>query len=470
MEQVINIYPLVSFANQQTAGEGHIARVEVLLSGNAPNYPLVIPFSISGTADSLDYQISANRIVIESGDSGFVDITIKEDFQQEENEELILTFKSSVNTGNHSIHTIIISEENIAPKAKIGLVQANEKVASITQNKGEATVTLEIDDGNVDDQHIISWDIPQLVNAQISANQLNVSIDPKNINLADENKGLLTLSVTITDTGVGDLSHTAVINIPVLEQYGTLDQSDTDLDGIADNIEGFSDNDGDGIPAYLDNSTIPYLQQLHVNASATKLIETEPGLKISLGKYAKQQFSDGVQLSANEIANTGLITTDTLTHLSDYFDFEVSQILPYGRAIFIVIPLVDTLPEFGIYRKFTKADGWQDFVEDANNSLWSSKLIDGVCPRADSDSYLTGLIQGNTCLRLLIEDGGPNDADGIANGTVDDPGVIGIIPNSVIAEKTDPETSSSGGSFSWLALLFGLFIFLNRGKGLLKTN
>jgi len=60
----------------------------------------------------------------------------------------------------------------------------------------------------------------------------------------------------------------------------------------------------------------------------------------------------------------------------------------------------------------------------------------------------------------MIEDGGANDADGLANGIIDDPGGIALVPNSEVAKETDPEQSSSGSMF-WL--LFSLIaIWLTR--------
>jgi hypothetical protein len=53
---------------------------------------------------------------------------------------------------------------------------------------------------------------------------------------------------------------------------------------------------------------------------------------------------------------------------------------------------------------------------------------------------------------LLIEDGGANDADGLVNGIIDDPGGIALVPNSEVAKETDPEQSSSGSMY-WLLLL-----------------
>ena len=77
------------------------------------------------------------------------------------------------------------------------------------------------------------------------------------------------------------------------------------------------------------------------------------------------------------------------------------------------------------------------FVEDASNMIMSADSSNGVCPAAGSDEYGPGWYIGDDCLQLMIEDGGPNDADGVANGVVIDP--------SGVAEKFigTPSSNSS---------------------------
>ena len=81
-----------------------------------------------------------------------------------------------------------------------------------------------------------------------------------------------------------------------------------------------------------------------------------------------------------------------------------------------------------------------------------------MCPAPESELYEEGLTVGDVCLQLYIEDGGANDSDGIANGVIEDPGGIAVVPNSTIAEETNPEKSSSG-SFSIL-FLFALALII----------
>ena len=87
----------------------------------------------------------------------------------------------------------------------------------------------------------------------------------------------------------------------------------------------------------------------------------------------------------------------------------------------VVLPLSRPLEAGAVYRKFV--DGrWQDFVEDENNALASAAAKEGVCPNPGDDAYRPGLNPGDDCVRLTIEDGGPNDADRLVNGHIVDPG------------------------------------------------
>ncbi|MCW8833366.1 MAG: thrombospondin type 3 repeat-/CalX-beta domain-containing protein, partial [Colwellia sp.] len=459
--------PLVNFSPEQTVAEGGVARVNVTLSGISPVYPLELPFIITGSVDGADYQLSDNKVVITQGTQGFIDIPLNTDFEVEGPEQVILTFEQGVNGGIHNEHIINVVETNVAANVSLSLQQNGLVSNQVAKDLGEAVINLEITDSNSQDTHVIDWQLPDYLSAQVSANQLQVFITPANVILPEENKGLVEVSVTVTDSGnttnsgSEPIAQTKYFTFSMVDTLARLSTTDTDRDGITDINEGYSDDDKDGLPQFLDTSTIPYLQPLHVNSSIVRLAETEPGLHLQLGKYARLQFSDGVQLSQQEIEATGLIVADTLVHQGGYFDFEIHQVTPFGRSVSIVIPLSQAIVEHAVYRKYTKANAWQDFVIDANNAIASSVAVNGVCPPPQSELYQEGLIIGNVCLRLFIEDGGANDSDGIANGVIDDPGGIAVVSNETIAQETVPEKSSSG-SFSYYFLLGGLLLLIRR--------
>ncbi len=467
-QQVVHVHPLVNFSAQKTVAEGDTIRVTAVLSGESPVYPLILPIEITGDVDSSDYSIAADQIVINSGTEGYIDIQLLSDFQLEGNEELIVSLAQSVNGGIYKKQSIIISEDNLAPVADVSFIQQAQAVTTAAKDAGEITVQLNILDTNISDTHVIDWQIPSAIIAQVSSDQLSVFIDPLLVDFNGLDNTLLNFTVTITDSGSGQLSQTEHISLPITKSNVRLTSNDTDRDGTSDLSEGYSDLDNDGLPAYLDSSDIPYLQPLHVNAAEVKLMETEPGLTLKLGKYARLQASDGTLLSAQEIAATGLITSDTLVHQNDYFDFEIKNITPFGRSVDVVIPLSTAIPKNAVYRKYTADNTWQNFVEDSVNVISSSQTVNGVCPAPHSALFQAGLIEGNLCLRLTIQDGGVNDADGIANGTIDDPGGLAILPNEVLVQQEKAEKSSSGSVHYVMLMLLGLLGLYRKRSLLLK--
>ena len=71
--------------------------------------------------------------------------------------------------------------------------------------------------------------------------------------------------------------------------------------------------------------------------------------------------------------------------------------------------------------------GWQAVCGRCTNAISSATAASGTCPEPGSTSYTAGLVVGANCIQLLIEDGGPNDTDGMADGTVTDPSGIATL-------------------------------------------
>ena len=79
----------------------------------------------------------------------------------------------------------------------------------------------------------------------------------------------------------------------------------------------------------------------------------------------------------------------------------------------------------------------------------------GTCPEPGSSAYAPGLptadgmSEQTICLELLIEDGGPNDMDGFANGTVDPSGIATLYfgpPSSNSTISIDATELKAGGN------------------------
>jgi len=156
------------------------------------------------------------------------------------------------------------------------------------------------------------------------------------------------------------------------------------------------------------------------------------------------------------LMNGSTLPPDSVTNRGGYFDFVVSNLPRVGESVSIVIPQRAAIPARPVYRKYDPATkAWRDFHEDNDNQLASAPGESGFCPPPSDGAYRAGLNAGDWCVRLTIRDGGPNDADGQANGSVVDPGGVGVLPDVVV--NGNVRGKSGGGSFD-LWLLLGLAV------------
>jgi len=109
------------------------------------------------------------------------------------------------------------------------------------------------------------------------------------------------------------------------------------------------------------------------------------------------------------------------------FDFTVTG-LSNGQQDQITLNLPLPIPAGAVYRKYNDHDGdgtetWHDFDTSTGDSAVSGTGTSTSCAGV---SYGSGLTAGDYCIRLSITDGGPNDKDRTANGTIVDPGGVGV--------------------------------------------
>ena len=164
----------------------------------------------------------------------------------------------------------------------------------------------------------------------------------------------------------------------------------------------------------------------------------------------------GVTDPGEELSNvqaTGIVESC----LGGCFDFSVSGV-GVGGTLQMILPLSEALPEVPasgslVYRKLIGSN-WQNFDATNGNSIKSAEPVSTgptVCSN-DLSEYVDGLTPGHQCVLLAIVDGGANDADGLANGTVVDPSGVAE------TESVDNRTSGTGGAGA-LGLLSLLALF-----------
>lgn len=138
---------------------------------------------------------------------------------------------------------------------------------------------------------------------------------------------------------------------------------------------------------------------------------------------------------------------DTVPNSGGYFDFEIAQLPQAGQSVRVAIPQLAPIPNGARYRKYDRVSGWRDFVVNANNALASAPGAPGECPLPGDPAYTPGLTAGHHCIQLTLQDGGPNDTDGLANHVIEDPGQLALVAGSapVPSPPGTPASASGGG-------------------------
>jgi hypothetical protein len=445
--QQINVHPLISLGKDQVVGEGVNGRVRVVLNGLAPSYPLTVAYEVGGSADNTDHNLQSGEVVFEQGElTKTIPFATTEDDNVEVTEQILVSLTGDANFGAKKTHTITVVEENVAPQVELAISQGGVSQLIVEQSAGAVNFSVQINDPNPNDQHTVEWLFTGGVNTD------EVSDTQRQLNPADLEPGVYRATVTVSDNGLPPLSNELSISYRVVASLPALSATqDSDGDGISDSDEGWLDDDQDGQPNYLDVSSQSNVLNEVAEDGFTFLIEAEPGLKMVLGERALSNDGRGAKVEPESLSGALQIPEDEVKNVSGYFDFVVNDLPVIGQSVNIVIPQRMAIAENVVYRKF---DGvWFTFVEDANNTLMSAPGEQGMCPPPQSDLYRPGLNVGDWCVQLTIEDGGPNDADGMANGSVIDPGGVGSLINTSVKSS-----GSGGGSFglAWIVMMIGM--------------
>ncbi|MCF6235111.1 MAG: cadherin domain-containing protein [Gammaproteobacteria bacterium] len=463
--QNVNVVPLVELSKNQITTEGATARFKVVLNGSAVDYPVIVPYSVSGTAatDGSDHDLVDGSVTINSPDlEATVSFALVDDGAGEGMETLLVTMGTPSNAalGSKDSHSVDIYEGNVAPSVLLTAEQGYGVTRLVAQTGGLVVVAAAVSDANVDDLHGYDWSATDNVLVDTDSDDAMFSFDPASLAT-----GVYTLKVVVND-GLNTVA--TRLELKVVASLPALSVIDSDGDGVDDATEGYGDTDGDGVPNYLDNSNIAknVAQQL-VGDIEMFLMETESDLVLSLGSIAFSSGSSQIGVSDSEIeqyGNDGVggVVDEHHDFNSGLFDFNIEALPVPGQSVSVVVVQYAPIPASAVYRKLMPS-GWQDFVENSRNHISSTQGVEGYCPPPGDSRFSPGLTQGHWCVQLTIEDGGPNDADGLANQTVKDPGGVAVLSSTPITVKV---TGSGGGSVSlWTLFLMGLVVVVTRLSG-----
>jgi hypothetical protein len=434
--QHVNVIPRADFGVDRAVAEGETVTVPVTLNGPAVEYPVEIAYAVSGTATNPDDHDAASGVLsIPAGTAGSLTIHVAKDFVYEGEESIVLALGALTNAvpGAQSTQTLTITQANVKPDARITVKQGGRPVTTATTNGGPITISAVVIDPNPGDAHTFDWSASDGgVFDPARFHEQGYTIDP-----AALAEGTYRLVLDVADDGspieanrVGELLRVARPGPPLSTT------TDSDRDGISDAAEGAGDADGDRVPDYLDADSSPTVLRYSDDGF---VLEGQPGHGLRLGSAA---FAAG---AAAELDEAAVGEEPDYGYPSGVADFEITGVEPGGSAK-VVLPLRHAIPARAVYRKH-RAGAWNDFVVDAANSIASAPGGQGACPQPGDRAYMPGINRGHACLELTIQDGGPNDADGLANGTIADPGGLAVpvgvtlqvlpVPNRTVDARVD---------------------------------
>ena len=464
--QQVAVLPRASFLVNQSASEGETVSLKVVLNGDAPSYPVTIPFTVSGSANAQDYQLSPDVMVVtieqpvgNEQPSGNIDIALLEDNLAEAGEWIIFTMADDLDNavkGQKIRHKVKIVAQNLPPRARVRVSQNTVKGNRVYKNDGTVLVYAVARDPNKDDSLSYEWSSQTLVDSAQDTDPATFEVDPQTHSI-----GWHTLTLQVSDGALLVEKHkqlriksggSIALTAKQTAGSGSSITQDTDGDGILDKNE-LSDEKGNGIPDYLESIELATSQLM---AGQDTPVETDPGLVFETGAAAQwNDHNSGniseEQLKAYQEAEYGIYHPDTNHTPSLILDYQIHELEEHGDTVNIVVNLSEAFAANSVIRKYNATSGWQDFLSNADNRIETATSADGNCPTDGSITYISGLQTGATCLQISIQDGGPNDADGLANGTIVDPLAIASLSNTA-----GSSSNGGGGGFS-LHLLMLLF-------------
>ncbi len=189
---------------------------------------------------------------------------------------------------------------------------------------------------------------------------------------------------------------------------------------------------------------------LHLQGTI-KVPSTIGASNVSSGTLAIGGFdvNDGVsdgRITMSDLTSSGITDDSGYTFGGGLYNFNITG-LTNGAASEIMIPLTKPIPANAIYRKLVAGNTWKTFTAGGGNLIASAAATTpgdtSTCPAVGNAAYnhSNGLVKGDECIELTIVDGGTYDYDGLADGTIKDPGGVA----TAVSKTVDTSTWGTSG-------------------------
>ena len=439
----LDVHPFVAFtaASQQVTAQTD-AKISIWLSDEAISYPVAVQFSAEGVVlneDKLliDIQDERRRSYQLSGQTG-------------NNASIKLTGVSSANAvlGTPASHQLQTGTVASTAALQVSIEQAGLAGYAVRQEAG----LIRLQAGNSHDKALdYRWQLGELAAAAVVEADV-VMLDPAKL------QGRYQFKLQATDN-----NQTLETDVVLLVVAGCAHDhcgSELDQSGLPAAANLFTEQPG-RLPlcpkvAPDQNGRVSSCTAAEAGVS---YLEIPAQYQLTLGQQSEKTSWNSGQFGV--ALNDGALPDQGYQQLSQLVDFEVRNLNNQGESVPVVIPLPQgrQITAESVWRKHHNGR-WFDFVQNSRNQLFSAgKNSEGRCPLVSDVVWTPGLTAKHECVRLIIEDGGPNDADGKANGVIVDPGVLAQVV------KEDKVYRTSGGSTGWLALVGLTALVLRRRLG-----
>lgn len=410
--QQLMIRPRVSLERNKVVSPGVDYQVGLSLSGPAPAYPYAVTVLVSGDPVVVSFTSGSTAQLAQAGLAN-------------DGDSLQYQIAATSNPGDGASMTVTAELDNVAPEVtNVRLPQP-----LVQPDAGNVTVSFVVTDANQGDTYSLTFAVQNSVsNAFITVpytlSNGSISFDPSSLG-----SGKYRAQVTATDAG--GLSGVAAAPFTIRSGAGPrnrdeysvmaverdsslsceLDQNDN---GFVDCIDGRLDDNGNGVPNYLDTSFV--VSQLAAgmgtasSSSGSQLVTypREPDARSLRVAQLPQVVTGAAMIQAG-------LDVSSYRFIGDFYDFRVQQLAAPGGVATVVLPLDAPLAanaEWLIWQ----AGEWRSLMLAGAEAWWSAGTVAGVCPAPGAAAWQAGLVAGSWCLQLQLLDGGVNDVDGAADG------------------------------------------------------
>lgn len=439
IEQTLHVWPTVTFGPDLSLGAraGNYTSFRIALNGRSPVYPFTVRYSVSGDAQGTT--LENGEVLFQEGEvEKQVPFAVQVTAPTGSAERTVqVALDDQLNRGNTRPLTVTLTTINQAPRVSLQIAQSGEERRVAARDAGPITFSAGIDDPDTNDTHTIEWRAP--AGATYTVNGDTLVVQPSSLPA-----GVHRFELIVTDNGSPPVITRRTFDVVVVESTPTLPSGATRLlaNGLPDS------------PVYA--PVAPNVLPERGGQLDHHLMEADAGTRLSLGAYA--MYHSQYQTELPGTTSSLRIPDDAVSNHGGYFDFVVDDLPRVGDSVSIVIPQRAPIPANPVYRKYDPSlNKWQTFFEDNDNKLASAPGQEGFCPPPSSSDYRAGLNPGDWCVRLTIKDGSVNDTDRAANGSVSDPGGVGVLGNVQVTGKS---SGGGGGAFDlWFLLaLVGLLL------------